>query len=60
VMCDRQLLERLRKLDEREVLEKTKPHLSKSEVKAIMARRDLIVAYFEKLVAEKGEDAVLY
>ena len=60
VMCDRQLLERLRHLDGREVLEKTKPHLSKSEVNAIMARRDLIVAYFEKLVAEKGENAVLY
>ena len=60
VMCDRQLLERLRRLDEREVLEKTKPHLAKGDVKAIMARRDLIVAYFEKLVAEKGENAVLY
>lgn len=60
VMCDRQLLERLRQLDGREVLEKTKPHLSKSEVNAIMARRDLIVAYFEKRIAEKGESAVLY
>lgn len=60
VMCDRQLLERLRRLDEREVLEKTKPHLNKDLVKAIMARRDLIVAYFEKLVAQKGEKAVLY
>jgi hypothetical protein len=60
VMCDRQFLERLRRLDEREVLEKTKPHLSKDRVKAIMARRDLIVAHFEKLIAEKGEKAVLY
>jgi hypothetical protein len=59
-MCDRQLLEKLRQLNDAEVLEKTKPHLSKSEVKAIMARRDLIVAHFEKLVAEKGENAVLY
>ena len=60
VMCDRQLLERLRHLDGREVLEKTKPHLAKAEVNAIMARRDKIVAHFEKLVAEKGENAVLY
>jgi len=59
-MCDRQLLEKLRQLNDAEVLEKTKPHLSKSEVNAILARRDLIVAYFEKLVAEKGEDKVLY
>jgi hypothetical protein len=59
-MCDRQLLEKLRQLNEAEVAEKTKPHLRKGEVKAIMARRDLIVAYFEKQIAEKGEKAVLY
>jgi len=59
-MCDRQLLERLRHLDEREVLEKTKPHLDKTLVKAVMARRDLIVAFYEKRIAEEGEAAVLY
>jgi hypothetical protein len=60
VMCDRQLLEKLRQLDGDTVLEKTKPHLNKSEVKAVMARRDKIVANFQKLVAQKGEGAVLY
>jgi hypothetical protein len=60
VMCDRQLLEKLRQLDGDTVLEKTKPHLNKSEVKALMARRDKIVAGFQKLVAQKGEGAVLY
>lgn len=60
VMCDRQLLEKLRQLNEEEVLEKTKPNLNKSQVKAIMARRDKILAFFEQLVAQKGENAVLY
>jgi hypothetical protein len=60
VQCDRRLLEKLRQLSYDEVLDKTKPHLSKSEVKAVMVRRDKIVAYFEKLVAQKGEGAVLY
>lgn len=60
VMCDRQLLEKLRQLDQGQVLEKTKPHLTKSEVEAVMARRDLIVAYFERLIAEKGEEKVIY
>jgi hypothetical protein len=46
-MCDRQLPEKMRRLDEREVLEKTKPHLDNTLVKAIMARRDLLVAYHE-------------
>jgi hypothetical protein len=59
-MCDRQLLEKLRQLDETVVMERTKPHLTKLQVKAIMARRDLIVAFFEKQIAEKGEKAVLY
>jgi hypothetical protein len=60
LMCDRQLLEKLRQLDGAQVLEKTKPHLTKDEVKAVMARRDLIVAHFERLIAEKGEGVVLY
>jgi hypothetical protein len=60
VMCDRQLLEKLRQLDKAQVLQKTKPHLSKGQVGAVMARRDLIVAYFERLIAEKGEEKVLY
>ena len=60
VTCDRQLLAKLRKLDGAQVLETTKAHLQKKEVKALMARRDLIVAHFERLIAEKGEEKVLY
>jgi hypothetical protein len=60
VQCDRQLLDKLRQLSYDEVLDKTKPYLTKSEVKAVMARRGKIVAYFEKLIAQKGEAAVLY
>jgi len=30
------------------------------EVKALMARRDRIVEQFQKLIAEKGENEVLY
>jgi len=60
VMCDRQLLDKLRKLNADEVREKTAPHLTKGETQAVMARRDKIVACFEKLVAQKGEAQVLY
>jgi hypothetical protein len=60
VMCDAELLERLRELDEAEVLEKTKQYLTKSQVQALMARRDKIVQHFETLLAQKGESAVLY
>jgi len=60
VMCDRKLLQKLKELSFDQVYEGTRPHLTKSEVKALMARRDKIVQLFQKLVAQKGEGAVLY
>ena len=60
VRCDRKLFEKLKTLDANEVAEKTKHYLDKDEVKAVMARRDKIVEFFQKLIAEKGENEVLY
>jgi len=60
VMCDRQLLQKMKELKYEEVFEATRPHLNKSEVKALIARRDKIVGVFEKLAAEKGQGAVFY
>ncbi len=40
--------------------DKTKHYLAKDEVEAVMARRDKIVAQFQKLISEKGEKEVLY
>jgi hypothetical protein len=58
--CDRQLLERLKKLDRNELAEKTKAYLTKDEIAAVLVRRDLIVAFFQKRIAENGEQQVLY
>jgi hypothetical protein len=60
VRCDRQLFEKLKTLDGNELADKTKRYLTKDEVKAVMARRDKIVAQFQKLISEKGEKEVLY
>src|SRR6266568_7685503 len=60
VRCDRQLLEKLKALDANALTEKTSHYLTKDEVKAVMARRDKIVAQFQKMIAEKGENEVLY
>jgi hypothetical protein len=60
VQCDRQLFEKLKALDGNELQEKTKRFLNKDEVKALMARRDKIVALLQKLISEKGEGEVLY
>ena len=42
-----------------ELAEKTKRYLTKDEVKVVMARRDEIVAQFQELISEKGENEVL-
>jgi len=60
VMCDRQLLQKLKDLKFDEVYARTRPHLNKGEVKALMARRDKIISIFQQLAAQKGEGAVLY
>jgi hypothetical protein len=58
--CDRQLLEKLKALDQAQLAARTKGYLGKGEVDAVMARRDKIVEHFQKLIAEKGENEVLY
>ncbi len=60
VCCCRELLEKLRTLDAEELEAKTGKYLNELELEGIMKRRDKIVDYFEKLIAEKGEAAVLY
>ena len=60
VQCDRQVLAKLRQLSYDQVFDATKPYLTKDEVKALIARRDKMVDYFDKLVAQKGESEVLY
>ncbi len=60
VQCDREVLVKLRHLSYDQVFDATKPYLTKDEVKALIARRDKMVAHFDELVAQKGESEVLY
>jgi hypothetical protein len=60
VRCGRELLEKLRELDIEEVEAKTGEYLTGPEIEGIMKRKEKILAYFDRLVAEKGEYAVLY
>ena len=60
VQCDRRLFERIKALDPNELAEKTRGYLNKDEVKALMARRDKIVAFFDELIKQKSENEVLY
>jgi hypothetical protein len=58
--CDRRLLELLRGLTKEQLGEKTKRWIGGAQIDALLARRDLIVARFEQLTAERGEARVLY
>jgi hypothetical protein len=58
--CDRNLLAKLEELTEEGLSAETKNYLSQSEIKAVIKRRDLIVAHFRELIKQKGEAAVLY
>jgi hypothetical protein len=58
--CDRRLLAALRALTIEDVREKTAPYLPPAEIEALLARRDEIVALFERRIAEHGEARVLY
>ena len=60
VQCDRKLLAALRGLTYETLAEELRPYLSKAQIKGLLARRDLIVEYFDNAVAEKGEQAMLY
>lgn len=58
--CDRQLLAKLRELTPETVAAATKPYIGGAEIDALIARRDAIVALFENLIRERGEERVLY
>jgi hypothetical protein len=58
--CDRQLLDRVRGLTRERLLQVGQPYIGGAEADALLARRDLIVARFEELVASRGAAAVLF
>lgn len=58
VRIDRDFLQALRDLDLATVSGELRPYLTGPEVKALLARRDRIIEFFDGEVAKKGEAAV--
>jgi hypothetical protein len=56
----RSLLERLRALDGNSLRAAAGDHLGEVEIEGLLARRDLIVQRFDRLIAERGEERVLF
>lgn len=57
---DRKLLAKLETLDRDEIKKVADDFITKAELDALFKRRDLLIAHFKKLIAELGEDKVLY
>ncbi len=58
--CDRALLPKLEELTKESIKRAVNDYLTGPEIDAVLKRRDLLVAHFKKLVAEKGEAEVLF
>ncbi len=56
----RALFSKLKELDPAVVEARTKRYLRPPEIKAVLARRDRIVACFKALIAAKGEASGLF
>jgi hypothetical protein len=57
--CDREVYRRLRSLTSEDLEPLVAELLKPSEIEGVLARRDLLVAHFEKLIRERGEGEVL-
>jgi len=58
--CERGMYQKLKGLDEAAVRAELREYLSSSELDALLKRRTLLVERLDKLIAERGEDKVLY
>jgi hypothetical protein len=58
--CSVSLWEKLQALDSDLLAEALKPYIRKSEIQAVMARRDIILEHLQNRMALLGEDAVLF
>ena len=58
--CERGLLEKMRGLTAETLTRELGDSLEESRGKALLARRDAIVKWFDGLIAQRGEGAILY
>jgi len=58
--CERRLWEKLQALDRKELIQRLDPYLRGFEMEAVLKRRDRLVAHIRQLIAQQGEDKVLF
>ncbi len=60
VQCERGLWEKMKTMTQPELQQHLRPYLRGVEIDAIYKRRTRMLDYLQKLIAEKGEDKVLF
>lgn len=55
----RPMLASMRSLSEQALEDSLEPYITKEDIDAMLARRDLLVKFFESEITSKGEDSVL-
>jgi hypothetical protein len=60
VVCERALFEKLLQLNEATLKETLRDYLRSYEIEAILKRRDKLVAHIRSVIAERGEEKVLF
>ena len=58
--CSKRLYEHLKSVSTKAIEEAVRPHLEGPEIKALLARRKLVLDRIAALIKEKGEEAVLF
>jgi hypothetical protein len=58
--CDKHLFEKMKELNKADLSKEMKGYLNGMQIDGLLARRDIIVKFFEKEAGEKGEKEVFY
>ncbi len=58
--CSEKLFSRLLETKDEVLISAMKPYLNKAEIEALLERKNLILQKIQKLIEEKGKDAVLF
>jgi hypothetical protein len=58
--CSKKLYQRLTKLEDKVIKAKLEYYLNDEEISMLLKRKQLIIAKIKKLIAEKGEESVLF
>ena len=60
IRIERTLFDKMKQLTEQSITQVMKGTLARNEIRSVLRRRDALVQHFEKLIAQRGETAVLF